>query len=113
MLTLLLVSLPGCDGRSQGTVPSSPSRSPLPLRYGGADSGPGMRLFPRSASSSRESSRRGREEPERPRERPAAVGWMGTAGGSPCTGGGSGDSATPRAGLTHRTMTSVYPRGLL
>lgn len=78
---------------------------PALRRSSGAGSGPGMRLFPQRFITPGILSR----PRERPRERPAAVGRGQRAALG--TGGGSGDSATPRAGLTHRTVTAVHPQG--
>lgn len=99
-------------------MPSSPTGSPLPLRFppcateeqrgrqrAGSETLPPQRSVTPGILSARAGG--AGAAPGTP-----GCGGMGTAGGSPCTGGGSGDSPPPpRAGVTHRTMTSIHPQG--
>lgn len=99
-------------------MPSSPSGSPLPLRFppctkeeqrgrqrAGNETLPPQRFIIPGILSARAGG--AGAAPGTP-----GCAGMGTEGGSPCSG--SGDSPQPpppRAGLTHRTMTSVHHQG--
>lgn len=98
-------------------MPSSPSGSPLPLRFpscakeeqrgrqrAGNETLPPQRFIIPGILSARAGG--AGAAPGTP-----GCGGMGTAGGSPCTGSGDSPQSPPRAGVTHRTMTSVYHQG--